>query len=66
MKIKTVIMIEARKEGCSIDQIENTLVVGELIEILEQFDSKTPIYFRHDNGYTYGSIQERLIKIEEI
>ena len=42
-----------------------TLTVGELIEILEQFDYDRPIYLRNDNGYTYGSITERDIEDAE-
>ena len=29
-----------------------------LISILEEFDESTPVYFRNDNGYTYGGITE--------
>lgn len=34
------------------------MTVGELIETLSNFDEDTPIYFSHDNGYTYGSLRE--------
>lgn len=26
---------------------------------LEEFDEDTPVYIQNDNGYTYGSIDER-------
>jgi len=32
------------------------LVVGELIAALGAFDEDTPVYLRHDGGYTYGGI----------
>lgn len=32
------------------------MTVGELIEILQEYDEDSPIYLRNDNGYTYGSI----------
>lgn len=35
--------------------------VGELIEILSDFDEDLPVYLRNDNGYTYGNITERTI-----
>lgn len=35
---------------------ERTLTVGELRELLDQFDDDTPVVFRNDNGYTYGSL----------
>ena len=31
--------------------------VGELIDILSQYDEDQPVYIRNDNGYTYGSVQ---------
>lgn len=50
--------IEGNRNGYSIEQCGRTLTVGELIEILEQFDYDRPVYLRNDNGYTYGSITE--------
>lgn len=51
-----IVIIEARREGYSTDQIRRTLTVEELIEILEQYDGNTLIMLSHDNGYTYGGI----------
>ena len=59
------IYIEGKRKGYGIDQCGQTLTVGELIEILEQFDYDRPIYLRNDNGYTYGSITERDIEDAE-
>lgn len=53
---KQVVIIEAEREGYSLDQIRNTMTVGELIEYLEQFDEDAQVYLSHDNGYTYGGI----------
>ena len=68
--MKSVIIIEAQREGYSIDQCYKTMTAGELIQTLSEFDENTPIYFSHDNGYTYGSlraenIDERQIKEED-
>ncbi|MEA4896880.1 MAG: hypothetical protein VB115_01420 [Christensenellaceae bacterium] len=54
--MKQVLYIDAEREGYGIDQIRNTMTVGELIGYLEQFDEDTPVYLRHDRGYTYGGI----------
>ena len=59
------IYIEGKRIGYGIDQCGLNLTVGELIEILEQFDYDRPIYLRNDNGYTYGSITERDIEDAE-
>ena len=53
------IYIEGNRNGYSPYQCGRTLTVGELIEILEQYDEDRPVYLRNDNGYTYGSITER-------
>lgn len=47
------------REGYGIDQIEDTMTVGELIDFLSQYDEDTPVYLDFDNGYTYGGICER-------
>ena len=53
--------IEGRRSGYSPDSCGKTLTVGELIEILSDFDEDLPVYLRNDNGYTYGNITERTI-----
>ncbi len=59
------IFIEGKRNGYGPDQCGRTLTVGELIEILEEFDSDRPVFLRNDNGYTYGSITERDINTAE-
>ena len=39
------------------------MTVGQLMNWLEQFDEDTPVYLKHDRGYTYGGITE--YKFEE-
>ena len=51
--------IEGRRNGYSPKQCENTMTVAELMAFLEEFDEDTPVYIQNDNGYTYGSIDER-------
>ena len=59
------LFIEGKRNGYGIDQCGRTLTVGELIELLSDYDEDTPVYLRNDNGYTYGSITERDINTAE-
>lgn len=54
--MKCVLYLEARREGYAIDQISETMTVGDIIEYLTQFEEDTPVYLSHDGGYTYGGI----------
>ena len=51
-------MIEASRDGYSLDQITDTLTVQELIDILSEYDPNSKVYLSHDNGYTYGGIRQ--------
>ena len=65
---KQVIIIEAKREGYTIEQAENereAITVGELMQMLEDFDEGTKVYISNDNGYTYGSVTEYRIREEE-
>lgn len=53
------LIIEVRREGYSLSQISKTLTVGELIEILDQYEDHTQIFTSHDNGYTFGGLREQ-------
>lgn len=59
------LFIEGKHNGYGPDQCGRTLTVGELIEILSEFDEDRPVFLRNDNGYTYGSITERDINTAE-
>ena len=62
---KQVIIIEAKREGYTIEQAENereAITVGELMWLLEDFDEDTKVYISNDNGYTYGSVTEYRIR----
>lgn len=49
----------------SIADINNTLTVGELIEILEQYDKSIPIYLSLNNGWNYGGLFENNFYLED-
>ena len=59
------LFISGKRNGYSPEQCGRTLTVGELINILEDYDEDTLIYLSNDNGYTYGSITESDINCEE-
>lgn len=46
------------REGYGTSQIRRTMTVGELVDVLSQYDEDTPVYLSFDNGYTYGGITE--------
>lgn len=50
------LIIDAKRERYSISQIRRTLTVGELKDLLEEYDDETPIYLSHDDGYSYGGL----------
>ena len=50
--------INANRTGYSPCQIQHTMTVGELIAALEEFDEDTPVFLKHDGGYTYGGITQ--------
>lgn len=59
------IIIETFREGYGLDQIRETMTVGELISFLEDYDEARPVYLSFDNGYTYGGITESRITERE-
>jgi len=57
--MKEILIMDTRRNGYSPDQCNKTITVGELIEILSEYDEDTEIYTSHDKGYTYGNITSR-------
>ena len=62
--MKSFLSISARREGYAVDQISNTMTVGELKRLLEDYDEDMEVYISNDNGYTYGGITEGRIDME--
>lgn len=53
------VIIETNRAGYSKkDVVDRTLTVGELIEVLEDYDEDSPVILSFDHGYTYGPIRE--------
>lgn len=65
--MKNLVIIEAARSAYSMgDVADNTMTVGDLIAYLSNFDEDSPVILSHDNGYTYGGIQERDITEDSI
>ena len=60
------VIINANREGYGLDQIGRTMTVGDLMEVLSQFDEDTPVYIGNDRQsygwYTYGGVTEEDIE----
>lgn len=52
------LLINAHRNGYNTDKCGTTMTVAELISFLSQYEDETPIFLKHDRGYTYGSIKE--------
>lgn len=61
-----ILTIEGRRDGYHPTQCHDTFTVGDLINLLSEYDEDTPVYLKNDNGYTYGSIDEDSISFEVI
>lgn len=59
------LFIEGVRNTYSVKDNPKTLTVGDLIQILSDYDEDTPVYLRNDNGYTYGTLTERDINTAE-
>lgn len=46
------------------DIIRKTLTVGELMEVLEEYDEGTPVLLSFDNGYTYGWLGDCSLELD--
>lgn len=51
------IVCEAERSGYDISQVaDSAMTIGELKELLRDFDDDDLFIISHDNGYTYGSL----------
>ena len=60
------LFIDGRRDGYEPSQCYKTITVGEMIEILSEYDEDMEIYLKNDNGYTYGSIDYDSFSVEEV
>lgn len=59
------LFLDARRQGYTPKQCGKTMTVEDLISFLSNYDGDTPIYLRHDRGYTYGAISDYDFEEEE-
>lgn len=62
--MKCSVFFNTNRTGYSPDQIHQTLTVQEIIDVLSGFEPNAKVYFRNDEGYTYGSISYQDINEE--
>lgn len=54
---RTAVVFEASRDGYGIGQVaDDAMTVGELRDILKQYDDDELFILSHDEGYTYGSV----------
>jgi len=64
--MKDIVIINTRRSEYSAElAAEKSLTVGELIDILEQYDENALVVTGHDNGYTYGHLSYMAIELKE-
>lgn len=49
--------IEATRDAYGAEDV-STMTVGQLIKLLEYYDLDLPVILSHDNGYTFGGLDE--------
>ena len=54
--MKTYVRINANRDGYYPEQLDRSMTVRELIDLLSCYDEDLEVILSHDNGYTYGSI----------
>lgn len=50
------LFIETSRDGYTPVQCGRTMTVGQLIDLLSEYDDDTEVFLSNNNGYTYGSI----------
>ena len=63
--MKEALFINGKRNGYGPEQCGRTLTVRELIELLSEFDEDTEVFLSNDSGYTYGSITESDVWLDE-
>lgn len=64
--MKEVLIMDTRRNGYGPDQCNETMTVGGLIDLLQEYDEVMEVFTGHDNRYTYGSITRRDFDTMEI
>lgn len=54
--MKQALYIEGTRQGYTPSQIGKTMTIGELIELLCEYDEDTEVFIQNDDGYTFGEV----------
>ena len=68
MMYNKYLILQTCRDGYTAGQAEqwsSALTVKELIQVLSYYDENLKVYFDNDNGYSYGSVTEDCIDVEE-
>lgn len=60
--MRSVVFIDAVNSGYSVEQVETTMTVADLVELLSCYEPESSVFLRFDNGYTYGGIAPYLVE----
>ena len=60
--MKKVVFLESKRDAYLPKDCYHTVTVQELIDHLSDMDPDALVYFRHDNGYSYGAINDCRIR----
>ena len=50
------VVIEASRTAHNPSQVKQTMTVGELIDLLSEYNENSPVVLSHGNGYIYDGI----------
>ena len=57
--MESIICLDTARDAYAIQNCYQTMTVGQLIDLLSQYDEDSPVVFRNDKGYTYVNITEQ-------
>ena len=66
--MKTVLIMDAERDGYTVNQVGDTMTVGDLRNFLNSYPDDMPLFLGFDHRYIYGGIQEDMfhtIRVEE-
>lgn len=59
------VYLNTTRYGYTPDQTGATMSVGELIDALSDYDMEDSVYFRNDDGYTYGYLDGKTVRCSD-
>ena len=65
LEITDRVYLNTTRYGYAPEQVGATLCVGELIDLLSEYELALPVYFRNDDGYTYGYLDDKTVRCSD-